>query len=212
MPLSYPVVIKGRIVGAYKDEPEYQIQGQDGLTGLTEIINYLLGSGGSGSPDGNGIYSGSGNVPDGTVATAQGSFKFASDGKSIIFGKDDSNSTPYSFLYKRQDGTWGIGISETVSSENLQCDFQVYKFGIRIETDSGTSPGVTQFNTNKDYVSISASNSSLSKVVIFKVTPISILLSGIPNYTNDAAADADSALLSGSLYTITGSRALLKKP
>lgn len=39
-----------------------------------------------------------------------------------------------------------------------------------------------------------------------------LLISSLPTYANDAAADADSALLTKSLYKITGSRAVYQKP
>jgi hypothetical protein len=39
-----------------------------------------------------------------------------------------------------------------------------------------------------------------------------VINSGMPDYANDAAADADGALPSGGLYTLTGSRAVYKKP
>jgi hypothetical protein len=34
----------------------------------------------------------------------------------------------------------------------------------------------------------------------------------VRDYLNDAAADADTTLTSGGLYTITGSRAVYRKP
>lgn len=37
-------------------------------------------------------------------------------------------------------------------------------------------------------------------------------LTAIPSYANDAAADADAALLSGQFYKITGTRTILQKP
>ncbi|PHN06167.1 hypothetical protein [Flavilitoribacter nigricans] len=34
--------ISGRLYGAYQDEPSFQIAGLDGLTGLTELLQYIL--------------------------------------------------------------------------------------------------------------------------------------------------------------------------
>lgn len=39
-----------------------------------------------------------------------------------------------------------------------------------------------------------------------------LLVTNIPEYADDAAADADSSFESGKLYTVTGDRTIYKKP
>lgn len=197
--------ITGRIYGAYREEPGFILDDNGNPVSITDILNMILTGGAE--ADGNGIYSGSGNVPANTIATALGKFTVRSIGQELVFG--DDQGTFQSFLNKLANGTWGFRVGDSV--DGLECDLQVSKTGLFVETDSSTADGVTTIVTTKDEAYISASN-EVGGIVIFTITPKTVEMSGIPNYANDAAADADGALPSGGLYTVTGSRALNKKP
>ncbi|AEE53727.1 hypothetical protein [Haliscomenobacter hydrossis] len=199
-----PVVITGRLSGAYRDEPGFQVEGQ-GIVGLTDIINYLLDGGGEG--DGNGIYGGSGNVPANTIATTLGSFKIRSEGFELLLG--DDQGAAQSFLNKLVNGTWGFRVAD--SGDGLETDVQVYKSGFFVETDSSLAAGVTQITTSKDEIQLSANNET-GNIVIVRINPKTVRLTGIPEYADDAAADADVLLLADSVYTTTGNRSLKIKP
>lgn len=197
--------ITGRIVGAYRDEPGFILDDNGIPVSITDILNMILTGGAE--ADGNGIYSGSGNVPADTIATALGKFTIRSIGQELLLG--DDQGTFQSFLNKLANGTWGFRVGDSV--DGLECDLQVSKTGLFVETDSSIADGVTTIVTTKDEAYISANNES-GNIVILRISPKTVRMTGIPNYANDAAADADADLLSGGLYTVTGSRALNKKP
>jgi hypothetical protein len=197
--------IIGQMQGAYRDEPTFLLEGETEPKGLLYILQMMLG--GEATADGNGIYSGSGNVPAGAIATTQGSFKIRSEGNEILFG--DDQGAFQSFLNKMANGTWGFRVGD--SADGLECDLQVYKTGLFVETDSASAPGVTTIITNKDQIELRANNES-GNIVFVRITPKSVTLTGIPNYADDAAADADAALLTKSLYTTTGARTIKIKP
>lgn len=201
------MTITGRILGAYRDEPGFEVDtdGTVELKTLTELLQMLLS--GEAEADGNGIYSGNGNIPANTVATALGTFKINSTGQILLLGDDTG---PFqSFLNKLANGTWGFRVADT--GDGLECDVQVYKSGFFVETDSSLADGVTQIVTSKDQIQLSANNET-GGIVIVRVTPKSVTMTGIPNYADDAAADADVLLLTKSLYTTTGARTIKIKP
>lgn len=206
MPLESPVTITGRIVGAYRDEPGFQVEGQ-GIVGLTEIINFLLDNGGGGGePDGNGIYSGSGNVPDNTVATAVGYFTIRHDNDGQL-ALGDPTGPEQTYIYKS---------NRTLGMKNLnastESDLVVNPAAITLESNNAAPDQSSgQILIAPNTVRIRGENSS-GNIVEVDVTGKTVKLTNIPNYANDAAADADSNLPAGGLYTVTGSRALQKKP
>ena len=58
-------------------------------------------------------------------------------------------------------------------------------------------------------VSFDVSNAGVVKVFTIGAQ---FVITGLPNYANDGAADADGALPSGGMYTVTGDRAIRRKP
>ena len=198
-----PVVINGRISGAYRDEPGFQVEGQ-GIVGLTDLLTYLLDGGGEG--DGNGIYSGSGTVPDFTVATCAGDFTIRHDNDgNLAFGDTLGIEQSYIFKENRELGFRNLNASN-------ETDLVVNPTNIILESNlSAPDPSVGQITVSASLVklrSISAGNNE----VILEVTGKTVRLTNIPNYADDAAADADGSLLSDSVYTTTGNRSLKIKP
>ena len=73
---------------------------------------------------------------------------------------------------------------------------------------SGTFTGNTSATCISDIYVINLNGCSTNNTVYVPT----LALTTIRDYVNDAAADADTTLDSGGLYTITGSRAVYRKP
>lgn len=196
--------ITGRIYGAYRDEPGFLLDGNDTPVSITDILNMILTGGAE--ADGNGIYSGSGTVPDFAVATCAGDFTIRHDNEGALsFG--DTLGVEQSYIYKenRELGFRNANLTN-------ETDLVVNPTNIVLESNlSAPNPSSGQITVSASLVrlkSVSAANNTVQ----VDVTGKSLVLTNIPNYANDAAADADGTLVSGSVYTTTGSRALLKKP
>lgn len=183
MPLINPVVIGGKIVGAYVDET-YAIDGQ-GTATLTELLQFILTNIADG---GNGIYGGSGNSPANTVATALGDFTMRNLGTGeleftvIGQGADTGRTTRY---------TMG-------------------KNGVEIRTDGIDDTSYTQIITDKNRIYLKSTNEDTNFTM--EITGRSFRVLNLPEYANDAAADADASLQSKSIYKLVGNRTLFIKP
>lgn len=76
----------------------------------------------------------------------------------------------------------------------------------------GTSIVYQQLTVNKDFVKLSNGDITAFPTTTIGIEGDRIKMTGVPEYANDAAADADSTLPSGGVYTVTGDRALRIKP
>lgn len=183
MPLINPVVIGGKIVGAYVDEG-FLITGQGQAT-LTELLQFILTQIAEGG--GNGIYGGSGNSPANTVATALGDFTIRNLGTgelelTVIGQGDDTGRTTR---------------------------YTMSKNGVEIRTDGIDDTSYTQIITDKNRIYLKSTNEDTN--FTFEVTDRTFRAINLPEYANHAAADADASLQSKSIYKLTGIRALYIK-
>lgn len=100
-----------------------------------------------------------------------------------------------------QDGTGGRTLT-------LNAIFDTGPYDVVLSTAAGSSDVLTAIwnpQTAKMQVVNFIRGDGVSALKRIRAT-------GIPNYANDAAADADAALPVGSFYTVTGNRGLFKKP
>lgn len=174
------ITINGAIRGAYKDEPTFDVEGE-GIVGLTQLLQMILG--GDAEADGNGIYSGSGNVPNATVANVAGTLKFESTA---------------------DDGSIEIRVDDEAGRNSF---YQVDRFGSIIETNGIDDAGKTQIETTKDRIFLRSQGDGDALFEI-EVNDRSIRMNTLPVYANDAAANVDSTLQAKSIYLTTGSNTL----
>lgn len=120
----------------------------------------------------------------------------------------DSNNQGQAIQIVAADIVNGIASAQNIYIDNISS----------IVGDSGTNEGfiinqntasytIQSYDQNFTYLSIEPT----SNLLAIRSTG-NILMSDLPVYTNDAAADADTNLPSGSLYKLTGSRAVYQKP
>lgn len=174
--------ITGRIVGAYREEG-FILDNNGNPVTLVDILNMLFDGEG-----GNGIYGGSGNSPAGTVATALGNFTMRNlDTGELVFeviGEGDN--------------------------EGRKTVYTIGRDGIEIRTDGIDDTSYTQIINDKNRIYLKSTNEDTNFTL--EVTGRSMRMLTLPEYANDAAADADASLQTKSIYKITGDRALYQKP
>lgn len=174
--------ITGQIKGAYREEG-FILDNSGNPVNLVDILNMLFGGDG-----GNGIYGGSGNSPAGTVATALGDFTMRNlDTGELVFEV--------------------IGQDDNVGRKTV---YTIGRDGVEIRTDGIDDTSYTQIITDKNKIYLKSTNEDTSFTL--EVTGRSLRLLTLPEYANDAAADADATLQSKSMYKITGDRKLYQKP
>lgn len=204
MPLINPVIIGGKVVGAYVDET-YAVQGQ-GTTTLTELLQYILNivNGGGFTPVANnglnvdaGVTQLGGTlIEDTTVTNPDKLFKVGRDvsasDKSLItqdsisklVSVHNENATNYSYLAASPTG-FGVNVTnknnDTLSALDLREDEASYNIG---NSDTGDI---------------------YSGLLLFTDQAA---LYGVRTYANNAAALADATLRFGGLYRITGDQVL----
>lgn len=173
------IIITGRIVGAYRDEPgfEVEVDGEPSLKSLTELLQMLLG--GDAEADGNGIYSGSGNVPNATIANVVGTLKFESTADA---------------------GEIQIRVDDEAGRNSFH---KTTRLGTLIETNGIDDTSQTQIETDKSRIYLRSENDDSSFTL--EVSGNTVRLIDLPVYANDAAATADASLQVKSLYLTTGS-------
>ena len=104
--------------------------------------------------------------------------------------------------------TWTAVSWNTTSTSSVSNTIDSYLIPT---TGSSTSATLVFANRTVDGVANSTTLFSCTTGGVFTI-PGKLVLTSANAYATDAAADADAALPSGSIYTITGSRAVYRKP
>lgn len=195
------VTITGRIIGAYRDEPGFEVD-TDGvieLKTLTELLQMLLG--GETLLAENGIYIDDdviklgGSLTEETIIENENFF--------LKFGKDFPNDKAY-FL---QDSTQRQFITSNEDEDHANTT---------ILTPSSWSAQVLDKDTDVlGALGISAAQVSLGIgteiapfTAAFIAAPDQIMLQGVRAYASTVAAQADVTFQVGGLYTLTGDSVL----
>lgn len=170
------------------------------------------GGGGGTGPDLNGIYTGSGFVPNATKATAVGDFDILGSYNYIMrFG--DINGTSKGYFVK--DITNKVGVVSIDSSTSRQAsifvDGRFNTDGVVLTNQYFATGKTTRLSLSDDYFTLDF-GSIASPNFWVKLYNKSLQINQFPVYASDAAADLDSTLLSGSLYRTSGDRTVKIKP
>lgn len=205
MPLVNPVVIGGKIVGAYVDET-YAITDQ-GTATLTELLQYILNvlnEGGTlGANNGLNIFEGSVRlggtlIEDTNIVTNNFNLKV---GKDIING----NKTFFVLDYPTQI------FYITNVREDFKSAFQVLPdyLNFQVEEDDTDYTGNLSISTTSAFIGLGTYGDPLDTA--FWAEPNFLKLVGVRVYANDAAAQADSTFDVGGIYRLTGDPVLRTK-
>jgi hypothetical protein len=133
--------------------------------------------------------------------------------------------SPTGHLISPTDNTYDIGASGTFRPRSIYAGSNG-TFGGTLTVGGDLTTGSTLFAVDGDFAgNVLVSGDVTSGATVFSVdgefsgTVMTDLLmasgkisASIPNYANDAAADADVNLLSGQLYRTGGGRAVYQKP
>jgi len=197
--------ITGQIKGAYREEG-FILDNDGNPVTLVDILNMILSGDALIVEAENGL-----RIQDGKVylgGTLIEDTYIDSTTKFLQIGY--TTSVNKSFLVQDPAGkNFTVSNADATNKQFFSCKTDEVVIQV---TDAGTNEG-GQFGASPDQASISHGpingdpvNTSVSCYVD------QVVIEGVQEYANDAAADADTNLLSGGLYTVTGSRALLIKP
>lgn len=153
----------------------------------------------SGYPDGSGLY-----VQD----SAQYYFRYYLGGPLLQDTEISLNEGTYDF--EIFDGFPTVGLVDSVFKFRLAYDTAPY-FQFEFDKDVGGGTILRsdiRVNDTEMYLRYSLGANG----TVFRITPYSVVIESPPEYANDGAADADSNLPSGGVYTLTGDRTLYIKP
>lgn len=124
----------------------------------------------------------------------------------------DANLTMKSGQYDFQltDGFPAAGLTDTVFTFRLSYDSPNY-FDFEFDKDIGGGT-IVRSDIRVDNDEMYLRYQKGANGVVFRITPYSVVIESPPEYLTDIAADADSNLPSGGVYTLTGDRTLYIKP
>lgn len=195
MPLINPVIIGGKVVGAYVDET-YAIDGQ-GTATTTELLQYILNvlnEGGSlGAVNGlnifeNNVYLGGTLIEDTNIINLN---------RYIKIGRDTAGNKSYitqDSVQKRID----IVTSDAVNSQALICLPAGYS--VQVKTISTNVGGTLGVGPNESSIGVGTLGNAYDSGFTALLTQAKI--KGVRTYANDAAAQADATLDVNGLYRL----------
>lgn len=203
MPLINPVVIGGKVVGAYVDET-YAIDGQGKAT-LTELLQYILTivNGGGFTPlANNGL-----NVDGGFIqlgGTLIETTTITNTNQLLKIGQDIANNKAYilqdntgkTFIIHHEDATFLNFIAASSTG-----------FGVQLENKSTGIGTKIDLSAIQGEFTVSDGNTGnfLSGIIIEQTQ---MLAFGVRTYANTAAAQADSTFQVGGIYRLNGDSVL----
>lgn len=125
---------------------------------------------------------------------------------SAIFGESNT-------VYGNTSGTTGAFVAGSNNKDSASFTFAAGQYNI-IKPGATNSVALGANNTAGHTNSFALGNGATTTKANQLVAKFSggVVLSPLPSYATDAAADADATLPSGSLYKLTGSRAVFQKP
>ncbi len=203
MPLINPVVIGGKVVGAYVDET-YAINGQGKAT-LTELLQYILDAinGGGFEPtannglnvDANVVQMG-GELIENTVVGQNGNF-------ALKIGKEAPNDSHY--LNLDPAAKISIMYHEDATHVGFQGQ-QATGWGFTTTTKSTGNNGT--LTVGHDLIDITVQDLVTPNLVGFYIAKDVLSAQGIRTYASVAAAQADITAPTGTLYRLNADSVL----